>query len=82
MRKIALGLVALVGLSMGACCATFDKAAVTQLRNNDELIMPEYLKYVDGDVASGKLTKAQADDRKKLVESRKNLLDAIDKAGK
>jgi hypothetical protein len=82
MRKVALGLVALVGLSMGACCATFDKAAVTQLRNNDDLVMPEYLKYVDADVASGKMTKAQGDDRHKLVDSRKGLLDSIDKAGK
>lgn len=79
MRKIALGLVALLGLSMGACCATFDKQAVTELRNNDALIMPDYLKYVEADT---KLSKDQKDDRKKLVESRGRLLDAIDKGSK
>jgi len=79
MRKIAFLCVALVGLSMGACCATFDKAPVTQLRNNDDLILPAYLKYVDGDPA---LSKEQKDDRHKLVESRARLLDAIDKGSK
>jgi hypothetical protein len=79
MRKIALGLVALLGLTMGACCATFDKQAVTELRNNDALVMPEYLKYVENDPA---LSKERKDDRKKLVESRARLLDAIDKGSK
>ena len=78
MRKIAVGMVALMGLSMGACCSA-DKAALAQLRANDEIIMPAYVKYVDGDAS---LSADQKSDRKKLVESRKMLFDAIEKAGK
>jgi hypothetical protein len=78
MRKIAVAVVALVGLSMGACCP-IDKNAVSQLRANDDIIMPAYVKYVDGDAS---LNADQKNDRKKLVESRKALLDAIEKAGK
>lgn len=75
MKKIAVLCVAAMGLSMGACCSV-NTAALGQLEANDKLILPAYLKYVDADPA---LSKDQKDDRKKLVESRGRLFEALKK---
>ena len=76
MKKLLLAPVILVALFMGACCP-IDKKAVSDLEASDNLIIPAYLNYVDKDSA---LNKDQKDDRKKLVESRKRLLEAMKKA--
>jgi len=74
-KKIAVLWAATLCLSMGACCSV-NTAALGQLEANDKLILPAYLKYVDADPV---LSKEQKDDRKKLVESRGRLFEAIKK---
>lgn len=62
---IALALAVLTG-----CVCTVERGAAKNVSDTQEMILPEYVKYVESDAA---LSAAQRDDRKKLVESLKRL---------
>jgi uncharacterized membrane protein YfbV (UPF0208 family) len=74
----AAGVVAIIALAamMTGCCAA-EKNAASNVRSTQELILPDYLKYVEADAA---LTVAQKDDRKKLADSLRRLTDQLKKS--
>jgi hypothetical protein len=72
-RRAFLTLAAL-GFLLTAGCCTADQRAVSEIRATNEIVLPQYQAYVDADPA---LQPAQKDDRKKLIESLKRLVDSL-----
>ena len=74
MNKLLVVFTALMVLcTMGACC-TAERKAVSDIESTQTIVLPQYLQYVDKDAS---LNAAQKDDRKKLVESLKRLVQAL-----
>lgn len=76
MKRIAVALVALVGLSMGACCP-IDKKAVSDVESSYAKGKKHHLQYVEADP---KLSKEDKDDWKKFYESYGRLIESLQKA--
>ena len=78
MRKVLAAFVLCLALGVGGCSAV-DKAAISNLEKTHNIVLPDYTQYVDKDSA---LTPEQKDDRKKLIESLRRLVQALkDSAG-
>jgi chaperone required for assembly of F1-ATPase len=77
MRKVAVLVALVMGLSMTACTCTVAKKAVDEVDRSHGLISTQLLKYVDKDAS---LNSAAKEDWKKLVESDKRNIEALKKA--
>lgn len=74
--KRAFLILASLSLLLAAGCCAVNERAVADLKATHEIVLPQYQAYVDADPA---LQPAQKDDRKKLIESLKRLVDAMQK---
>jgi hypothetical protein len=63
-------------LFLSGCCSV-EKNAVKQIEATDKIVHSEYIRYIDGDVL---LSDEQKDDRRKLIDSRIRLMDALKKS--
>jgi hypothetical protein len=72
MKKFSLVLL----LLLGGCCAV-ERNAVKQVEDTHAIILPDYVQYVEADATK---TPEQKDDRKKLVESLKHVVEALKKS--
>lgn len=70
---LALGL----ALSAVGCSCDIEAKAVADLKATHDLIFPEYIKLVEKEYASDK---DKVENRKKLVQSASNVVDALKKA--
>ena len=77
MKKLTLAFAALMALSLGACSCTAEKKAVSDIQSTQQIVLPQYLNYVEKDAS---LNKDQKDDRKKLVESLQRLVEVLRKS--
>lgn len=80
MRKIAFGAVLTVLILISSCKCTAERGAVTNVQKTHVMIAAKFLKYVDADVAAGKMTAADAADWRKLVESDVRNIEALKKS--
>ncbi|MFO0701763.1 MAG: hypothetical protein U0236_21290 [Nitrospira sp.] len=67
----------LVVMTCVGCANVEIKKNIDDLEKTDAYIIPEYLKYVDADATKDADAKAN---RKKIVESRQHIIDALKKA--
>lgn len=76
MKKIALLAVVLSGFLSG--CANVEiKKNIQDLEASDKLMIPEYTTLIEKEYASDP---AKIENRKKLIESRQHVIDALKKA--
>lgn len=77
MKKLSFVALAFVlALSVGCSCG-IEKKAVNDLKATHDLIYPEYLKLVEKEYAADK---DKIDNRKKLVQSSNDIVNAMKKA--
>jgi hypothetical protein len=74
--KKAFLILASLSLLLAAGCCTVSERAVADLKATHDIVLPQYQAYVDADPA---LQPAQKDDRKKLIESLKRLVESMSK---
>ena len=86
MKRVLPIAVIFLALLTFASCITLDKVqhkalerAVNDVRQSHDLLLPQYIKYVDED---GSLSADQKDDEKKFVESLKRLDESLKTAVK
>lgn len=77
-KGVKILLICLLPLALAACCAVTQKS-IEQVEASHELILPDYLGYVDKDAG---LDADSKDDRKKLVESLKRVVAKLKKEAK
>lgn len=77
MKRVCILVALLTALCLGACRCPEIGNAVEQVRQNQELIFPAYLDYVQKDST---LDKDQKDDRVKLIEATRRAMDALKRA--
>lgn len=77
MRKVAILMALVMGLSMTACSCPAAKKAVDEVDRSHGLISTQLLKYVDKDAS---LNEAGKKDWRLLVESDKRNIEALKKA--
>ena len=77
--KRALAVMLLVGAAVtltGASCCTLERNAIKEVEATHDIILPEYIEYVTKDAAK---TQDQKNDRVKLTESLRRVVEALKK---
>jgi len=77
MRKILVALAAVLALAAAGCSCAAEKNAVAQIERTHEIVLPQYLGYVAKDPG---LDPAARDDRTKLIDSLKRLVEKLKKS--
>lgn len=75
MKKFVLCLFA---ISLGACSCPSERKAISDIEATHAIILPQYVSYVEKDSS---LSSSQKEDRKKLVESLKRLVESLRSTG-
>lgn len=79
MKRVLLGLMAVVALASGGCTCSLETAMVEQLERNHSHIFPAYLKYVEKDSS---LSAEDKKDEQAVVESAERLLGKLKERAK